>query len=60
MRRTTPSPAPGAAADRAGQSWLSPTPVPTVGLDPHVWTCRVRQAALWRLIENWHAGRRPH
>lgn len=60
MRRTTPSPSPGPAADRAGQSWLKPTPMPRVGLDPRVWTNRVQQVALWRLIEAWHAGQRLH
>jgi hypothetical protein len=40
--------------------WI-PTPVvPAVGLDPAVWSERVRQVAIWRLIETWHAGQRLH
>jgi hypothetical protein len=38
-----------------------PTPVmPTVGLDPALWSERVRQVAMWRLIEAWNAGQRLH
>jgi hypothetical protein len=44
----------------AVRRWM-PTPVvPTVGLDPAIWSQRVRQIAVWRLIETWNAGQRLH
>ena len=45
----------------AKQRWIPAQVVPTVGLDPAIWSERVRQVALWRLIETWNAaGQRLH
>ena len=44
----------------ARQRWIPTPAVPTVGLDPAIWTERVRQIAVWRLIEAWNAGQRLH
>ena len=40
--------------------WLAPVPLPAVGLDPAIWSRRVHQVELWRLIEAWNSGRRLH
>lgn len=60
MRRTQQDPSPSSALDRPRGSWLQPAALPTVGLDPRIWSQRIQQVALWRLIEAWHAGRRIH
>jgi hypothetical protein len=40
--------------------WIPATAAPAVGLDPAIWSERVRQLAMWRLIETWNAGQRLH
>jgi hypothetical protein len=60
MRRTT-NPTTPAQPSRANRgSWLQPAALPAVGLDPAIWSRRVHQLELWRLMEAWHAGRRVH
>lgn len=60
MRRNTTRPAPATQTRNERTNWLAPVPLPTVGLDPAVWSRRVRQVELWRLIEAWNSGRRLH
>jgi hypothetical protein len=44
----------------AEHRWMPNQPLPPVGLDPAIWSQRVRQVALWRLLETWDSGRRLH
>jgi hypothetical protein len=44
----------------AAPRWMPTPAVPPVGLDPAIWSERVRQVAIWQLIETWNAGRRLH
>ena len=60
MRRNNSTPTPTTHAHTTREPWLRPSPLPTVGLDPAIWSRRVQQRALWQLMEAWHAGRRFH
>jgi hypothetical protein len=60
MRRNRLELQPVTETRTARQRWLPAQAVPTVGLDPAIWTQRVRQIAVWRLIETWNAGQRLH
>ena len=60
MRRNRPELQPVTAQRPATPRWMPTPAVPTVGLDPAIWAERVRQIAIWRLIETWNAGTRLH
>ena len=47
-------------AQRATHGWIPASKVPQVGLDPAVWSQRVHQVALWKLLDAWNTGRRLH
>jgi len=44
----------------APRRWMPFNTLPDVGLDPAIWSQRVHQVALWKLLEAWNAGRRLH